>query len=238
MTMAQVGVWIGAALTLMCFSFLYKENPIYRVAEFLYVGLAAGYGVVATVDGYIRPTIKTDLMKNGEWLLLIPIVLGCMIYTRYIKSIAYLSRWTMAFFLGIGSGYVLTKDIQPYFITPIISTFKPLFVSGASTSTSINNIIFVVGVCASLVYFFFTTKRTGVLDYTAAFGRWVMMIALGAAFGNTVMARVLALPRPHAVPPRGLAEGPEVSTHAAKKDGPSGGRPSFLSTWRTLASRR
>jgi hypothetical protein len=188
--MAQVGTWIAAALTLMCFSFLYKENPIYRVAEFIYVGIAAGYGVVATVDAYIRPTIKTDLLQKGNWLLLIPIVLGLLMYTRYVKSIAYLSRWTMAFFLGIGSGYVLTKDFKPYFITPIVSTFKPFFVSGAPLSTSINNILFVVGVVAALVYFFFTTKRTGVLDYTARFGRWVMMIAFGAAFGNTVMARV------------------------------------------------
>lgn len=187
--MEQVGVWIAAALTLALYSFLWKENPVYRLAEYLYVGMAAGYGVVVTIDSYIRPTIKNDLMTNGKWLLLIPILLGLLAYARFVKPIAFLARWTMAFWLGVGAGMVLTRDFRPQFIVALTATFKPLFVAG-KVGVSINNILLVVGVITSLMYFFFTTKRTGIMAGGAKIGRWVMMVAFGAAFGNTVMARV------------------------------------------------
>jgi hypothetical protein len=188
-TLNMLGVWVAALLTLALYSFLYRENPIYRFAEFLYVGLGAGHGIVVTVDNYIRPTIKNTLIRDGRWIYLVPIIIGLLIYTRYIKSIAYFSRWTMAFFLGVGSGVVLTRDFKPFFTSQITATFRPLWVAGR-LSTSLNNILLVVGVIATLSYFFFTSRRTGFLDYSARLGRWVMMLAFGAAFGNTVMARV------------------------------------------------
>jgi hypothetical protein len=43
---ADPGVWIAAALTLFIFSFLYKDNPLYKFAEHLFVGVSAGYIVV------------------------------------------------------------------------------------------------------------------------------------------------------------------------------------------------
>lgn len=187
--MATVGIWIAAGLTLALYSFLWKENPFYRFAEYLYVGMGAGYGVVVTIDSYIRPTIKNDLMTDHKFLVLIPIFIGVLIYARYVRSIAYLARWTMAFWLGVGSGMVLTRNFRPYFIVPLTATFKPLWVPG-HIGPSINNILMVVGVITTLMYFFFTTKRTGVLNHGATIGRWVMMVAFGAAFGNTVMARV------------------------------------------------
>lgn len=189
MTIDTLGVWVAALLTLALYSFLWRENPLYRFAEYLYVGLGAGHGVVVTVDNYIRPTIKTSLLQEGKWSYLIPIFIGLLIYTRYIRSIAYFARWTIAFFLGVGAGIVLTRDFKPYFVTQLTATFRSVWVPG-KLSTSLNNIILVIGVVTTLTYFFFTTRRVGVLDYSARIGRWVMMIAFGAAFGNTVMARV------------------------------------------------
>jgi hypothetical protein len=40
------GVWVGALLTLFIFSFLYKDNPLYKLAEHLFVGISAGYYIV------------------------------------------------------------------------------------------------------------------------------------------------------------------------------------------------
>jgi len=42
----EIGIWAAALLTLAIFSFLYKENPIYRFAEHLLVGVSAGYYLV------------------------------------------------------------------------------------------------------------------------------------------------------------------------------------------------
>lgn len=58
------------------------------------------------------------------------------------------------------------------------------------TFYSYSNIIYVVGTFTALVYFLFTLEKKGVQGKISSMGRWVMMVAFGAAFGNTVMARV------------------------------------------------
>jgi hypothetical protein len=187
--LSQIGLWLAAGLTLALYSFLWKDNPVYRAVEYLYVGVGAGYGIVTTYDAYVKPTVTDNLAKQHQWILLIPILIGLLMYTRYVKSIAFLARWSMAFFMGIGAGYVLTTEVQPRFIAQVAATIKPFWVPG-SIGVSVNNILLAAGVMCTLIYFFFTTKKIVVLETPAKFGRLVMMVAFGASFGNTVMARV------------------------------------------------
>lgn len=187
--LSQIGLWLAATITLALYSFLYKDNPIYRAVEYLYVGVSAGYGIVVYYDTNIKPTFVTSIGQEHQYILLVPVVIGILMYARYFKSIAFLSRWAMAFFMGIGSGYVLTTQLQPNFIAQIAATIKPFWVAG-KPGVSVNNILLAVGVMCTLIYFFFTTKRVTLLDAPSRLGRIVMMIAFGASFGNTVMARV------------------------------------------------
>ena len=41
-----IRLWMGGLLTLMIFSFLYKDNPFYKFAEHLFVGVSAAYAMV------------------------------------------------------------------------------------------------------------------------------------------------------------------------------------------------
>lgn len=177
-----------AIFTISLLSVAFKDNPVYRFVEHLYVGLYAGYMVVINWFNYGKPTLVTSIGQKGQWQLIIPVLIGLLIYTRYFKSIAWMSRYTISFLLGVGSGYVLTKDFKSLFITQITATFKPL--AAANGLTTFNNWILVTGVIGTLVYFFFTAERKGVIGVTGQYGKWIMMIAFGSAFGNTVMARV------------------------------------------------
>ncbi len=38
-----VGAWIAVFLTLAIFSYLYRDNPFYKIAEHVFVGVSAGY---------------------------------------------------------------------------------------------------------------------------------------------------------------------------------------------------
>jgi len=183
------GTWLQALFTILLVSVVFKDNPAYRFAEHTYVGLFAGYFVALTYFNYLRPNITDRLIKKGEYLLLIPIVIGLLIYTRYIRSIAWLSRYTICFNLGIGCGYVLSKDFKPFFVDQVKATFLLLWGTGNWWKT-FSNWIYVVGTVTSLVYFLFTLQKKGVQGRISQIGRVVMMIAFGAAFGNTVMARV------------------------------------------------
>ena len=80
------GVWIAALLTLGIFSFLYRDNPVYKLCEHLFVGVSAGYWVVLTFWSVVMPNLfdpMIDGIRHGSlegWLLLIPLALGVMLF--------------------------------------------------------------------------------------------------------------------------------------------------------------
>ncbi len=181
-------IWIQAFCTLALISVVFKDNPLYRFTEHAYVGLYAGYTVVVTYFNRIRPTTQ-EIVEDGKYSLIIPVIIGLMIYARYFKPIAWISRYNMSFMVGIGAGFVLARDFKPLLLDQVRATFKPLFVSG-SLGQTVNNIIIVVGVMSVLWYFLFTVEKKGTAGAISSIGRVVMMVAFGSAFGNTVMARV------------------------------------------------
>ena len=54
-------VWIGAALTLMVLSFLWRDNPFYKFAEHLFVGVSAGYWMVVGFWSTLWPNAVVKL---------------------------------------------------------------------------------------------------------------------------------------------------------------------------------
>lgn len=172
-------------MTLFLYSYIFVDNPFFKFAEHAYIGVAAAYGMVLQIDNMIRPTIKTKLLVQGQWILIVPIILGLMIYTRYFKSINYIARYTVAFMVGVGAGVVLARDFRASFMLQVADTMRSVTGPGG-----LENLVVMIGVVTTLTYFFFTLEQKGFIGVTAKIGRWTMMIALGAAFGNTVMARV------------------------------------------------
>ena len=52
-----IGAWLAVFLTLSILSFLFKENPLFKAAEHLFVGTSAGYGVVIAYWQVIQPDL-------------------------------------------------------------------------------------------------------------------------------------------------------------------------------------
>ena len=181
-------VWVQALLTLALFSIVFADNGFYKFSEHLYVGLYAGYTVVVTWFNYIRPSSQ-DMIAKQKYYLVIPIVLGLLIYTRYIKGLQWLARYNMAFVVGVGSGLVLARDFKALLLDQVTATFKPLWVAGKLDVTA-DNLVIVLGVLSVMWYFLFTVKKEGIPGHISNVGRMVMMVAFGSAFGNTVMSRV------------------------------------------------
>ncbi|MBI5266206.1 MAG: hypothetical protein HY851_03135, partial [candidate division Zixibacteria bacterium] len=83
---------VGAFLTLATFSFLYRDNPFYKIAEHLVVGVSAGYFVVILWHNNLVPNLFRRL-GDGDWFYLwlnsskpwywIPFILGLLMFTRF-----------------------------------------------------------------------------------------------------------------------------------------------------------
>jgi hypothetical protein len=197
-----LGAWVATGLTLFILTFLYQDNPLFKLAEHLYVGVSVGYTIVKSYDLFQR-LIYEPMVKEGDWSLLAPLAIGLLMLTRYIPKIAWMSRLAFAFIVGVGSGLAIPRIISSYILKQVEDTVRPLvsLIAGAPTFTfdllnpasNLNAIVLLVGVVSVLFYFFFSIEHKGPVRVAARTGILFLMIAFGAAFGYTVMARMSLL---------------------------------------------
>lgn len=203
-------LWIDAALTLMILSFLYKDNPLYKFAEHLFVGVSAAYAMAVGVWNHLVPNLLAKLFPAAmsgilpgtanqapQYHYVIPAIFGLLLLTRLIDRIAWLSRWALAFIIGGSAGFNLPRFLESDFIAQVKSTLVPLVVLDETGQVfwggSLSHLVLIVGVVCGLVYFFFSVEHTGGIGVLSRVGIWVLMVTFGAAFGYTVMARISLL---------------------------------------------
>jgi hypothetical protein len=185
-------VWISSLLTLCIFSFIFKDNPFYRFAEHLFVGTSAGYFIALQYHNVIYPNLIVPLFKEGQLLYVIPLFLGILYITRFIPQLSWLVRIPIAFLLGWGSGVAIPAALQTDVIKQIQGTMlvRENFIRW---DNGLWSIIILIGVVATLIFFFFSRERKGIIKPIANLGIIFIMLGFGASFGYTVMARISLL---------------------------------------------
>ncbi len=191
-----IGLWVAALFTIGIYSFLYKENPLYRLAEHLVVGISSGYGIAITYTNVIDPKLIQPLANGdeGAWLLLVPAILGLLYVTRFFPAIGWLSRYPMAFLMGAGMGVGFPLSMKAQVLRQLEASLIPLYETGMPWEIVLGNVVMVLGTLAALIYFFFSKPHKGPFFGTGSkIGIWVIMIGFGATFGFTVMGRISLL---------------------------------------------
>jgi hypothetical protein len=192
----ELGIWIAALLTLGIYSFLYKDNPAYKFCEHLFVGVSAGYYVVLQYYSVLKPNLLDPMMRDflghRHFLLLIPLVLGVLLFSRFFPKGDWLSRWSLALILGVYPALRITGFGQGDFVEQIHGTMLPLWVPGNFGAT-LGNWLLVGGLLTTLIFFFFSKEHKGSLGVAARIGVYFLMVSFGASYGYTVMARISLL---------------------------------------------
>jgi hypothetical protein len=209
-------VWVGAALTLMVFSFLWRDNPFYKIAEHLFVGVSAAYlmamgfwstlwpsAVVKLVPAAARVTDPDATIGEPEPLVIIPLLLGCLMLLRLWPRLSWLARWPTAFAVGTTLGYNLVRTVRSNFLAQINATLEPGLklasaAGGVDWIGTANHLALVAGTACAVVYFTYTRGGAGLRgrslrDGAARTGLMVLMVAFGASFAYAVMGRISLL---------------------------------------------
>ena len=181
------GILAPVFLTLCVYSFVYKESLFWRFAEQTFIGLAMGYTFVLAVQ-QIQSVAWLPLSTGKNYLFIIPLILGFMLYARFSKKYAWMSRWPMAVLIGIGTGIAMRTVIEAQIVQQISATFLPLVTP--NPMTTFNNIAIVVMVFCTLYFFTFTGGTGKIPDAVRKLGRYTLMLTFGAAFGATVLTRM------------------------------------------------
>ncbi|MFC1706628.1 hypothetical protein ACFL59_07385 [Planctomycetota bacterium] len=196
-----LGILIAAALTLALYSFLYKDNPFFKAAEHIFVGVALGYSLSLVWFLYLKSELYAPLIKywvvddvpgRPDYVLVVPMILGLFLLARFVKPIAWLSRWSFAFIVGFGSGIAIPAYIKAFILKQLEYTILPISPLDAPLE-AFGTLFILAGVISVLIYFYFSMEHTGVVGGISRVGIWFLMVAFGASFGYTVMGRMALL---------------------------------------------
>ncbi len=189
--METLSIWVAAILTLAIFSFLYKDNPFYKFAEHLLVGVSAGYYLVQYFFSATYKKLWVPVVQMGQIELIVGGILGVMMFARLSRRYEWIARYPVAFYIAAWAGYVIPSYMQVRILQQVQDTiFNPV---GMSLGNLISSLLLLVGVCTTLLYFYFSTEQKGVLKGISRIGITFLMIGFGATFGYNVMGRISLL---------------------------------------------
>ena len=176
-----LGGWVAAFLTIGIFSYLYKDNPFYKIAEHLYVGISAGY-----------------LLSLGFWNQLQPNLFGRLFPAKQYDSdtITYSIYNGLSFFFssifpegGIDKGH----DQHLIYLVPLTLGIMMLLSLVPSLSWMARwGIAYVVGMAAGLrAYGYLNSNVIGQVKGTAAnildFSLPIFSLSSSSIFNNLII---------------------------------------------------
>jgi hypothetical protein len=209
---------ISFLLTLMVLSYLIGDNPAFRVAVYIFIGVSAGYVSAVAWHQVLYPRLIVPFLTGnvGEVLLaIIGLVLGLLLLLKLSPRTAHLGTPSMAFMVGVAGAVAVGGAVMGTLFPQISAAINlPSFASmGPELSQLFNStvpkvnlekffegIVMIIGTVATLVYFHFGAKATAngpqrsrLVNALSWVGQIFIAITFGVLFAGVMMAAMTAL---------------------------------------------
>ena len=200
-----ISALVGLTLTLMVFSYLIGDNPLFRVAVYLFIGVASGYAATVVWHYVLVPKLFQPVLTFNP-LAIIPFIFGISLLAKLFPRISWVGSFAMAVLVGVGTaaavGGALLGTLMPQ-AQAAIDGFDVL--SGGSgleiASRLLQGVIMLGGTVFTLASFHFSAgraadgipKRNRILEGIAWVGRIFIAITLGALFAGVYMSALTAM---------------------------------------------
>jgi hypothetical protein len=182
-------IFVAGIATLGIYTILYRENPIFRFFEHVFIGVGAGYGFYFVITTVIVPNWGKPLFVEGKWYWIFALLIGAMYFLIYSRRLVWLARTVMLSTMGLYAGMAFKQFITVY-VPWIAASFKPLATRTPPYVQFSNLLVFVTMVTVMSYFFFSFEHRHPLVRGSARIGRWMLMVTFGATFGSTVMGRM------------------------------------------------
>ena len=172
-----LGAWVGAFFVISVMTMLWKDNPYFRFGQQAIIG--------GTIAHYVLFNMKNALnmalipISKGDLLLIVPFILGLLMYTRLSRDYAWISKYPTSVLVGVGIGVMIAGTLRGQIIDQVKATVVDIF-TAASAFDALNGVIIAVGTVTAMTFWIFTKEHTGALGASAKIGRIFLMISLGA----------------------------------------------------------
>ncbi|HEX2989485.1 MAG TPA: hypothetical protein VHO49_02345 [Anaerolineales bacterium] len=206
MPIELISAFVGLILTLLVFSYLIGDNPLFRFAIYLFIGVSSGYAATAVWHNVLMPRLFSRLDDLDQLILLVvPLILGISLLAKLSPRISWLGNFAMAVLVGVGAatavGGALIGTLLPQ-AEATMNMFDPGAPGGGSFFARLfQGGVMLIGTVLTLASFHFTlgraddgaAKSNRILDGLAWAGRLFLAITLGVLFAGVYMAALTAM---------------------------------------------
>lgn len=192
-----VGPVVGGVLTIFVLSYLVDDNPLYRLALHIFVGIVVGYSVGIVVREILLGMALPELLSNPG-LAIVPFVLGFLLLLKGFPKLAFIGNLSIAYLIGVGTAVALAGALLGTLGPQVEATGQAL--SGSSRTAFrfglLDSLMVVIGTVCTLLAFTFTRPGSTAegfswqraLDVARWIGRVFLICAFGLAFAGAITA--------------------------------------------------
>jgi len=181
----DITVLVGIVITILIYSFLYKDQFLFRFAETSLLATGIGVAFVTAFNSIINIAVR-PIMTQGRWDLIIIVILGLLFFTPIISGKASWSLGSQAVLMGISIAVFLQGNVTANIWGNIAGTI-PTNLAGLLT---FDTIVTVVTVAACIMYFFYSRPVKGVYGGINRAARYLFMVQFGVNWGTFVTYRI------------------------------------------------
>ena len=208
MSIEIISALAGLILTLMVFSYLIGDNPLFRIAIYLFIGVSSGYAATVVVNYVLIPRFSSLQANDINQLILavIPLLLGVTLLAKLSPRISWIGNFAMAVLVGVGAavaiGGALLGTLMPQ-LGAAIDTFDVRSGGGGLQVASklLQGVVMLGGTVFTLASFHFsagraadgTPKRNPIIEGIAWVGRLFIAITFGVLFAGVYMSALTAM---------------------------------------------
>lgn len=197
---------ISFLLTLMVLSYLIGDNPAFRVAVYVFIGVSAGYAASVAWHQVLYPRLFIPLLTGSlavRLLTVVPLVLGLLLLFKLSPRTAHLGTISMAFLVGVGAAVAVGGAVMGTLFPQTQASINVFNMSGAGQfwlERLSEGVVMLVGTITTLVYFHFGAKattsgsqRSKLVRVLSWVGQVFIAITFGVLFSGVFVAAMTAL---------------------------------------------
>lgn len=203
-----IGLSLGFLLTILVFSYLLGDNPFFRLAIHIFIGVAAAYVAIITINNVLIPRLIIPLItgSRGERLLSILLFIPSLFLFLKVTPLRKYGTWSVAILVGIGAaaavGGAITGTLFPQILGTINSVDPSAYtIINSGWDQAINGFIIVLGTISTLIYFHYGTQdtpgqnenRLPIIEHIGNIGKIFMAVTFGALYAGVILSSLAAL---------------------------------------------
>ncbi len=206
MSLDLVGGLISFILTLMILSYLIGDNPFFRVAVYIFIGVAAGYVAAVTWWQILWPRAFVPLFNGTPFNRVVAVfglVLGVLLLTKISPRTSRLGNVAVAYLAGIAAAVAIGGAALGTLIPQTQASINVMAASNPGSGLGARlafGFLMLVGTVTTLIYFHYGAKstpagpeRNRAVTILSWIGQFFIAVTLGALFAGVFTASLTAL---------------------------------------------